>query len=49
MGLRCGITLIMTMKIRYVKISKVSEAKIREVIQLFALNLDATQIAVLRA
>ena len=36
----------MTMKNRYAKNSKVSEAKIRELIRLFALNLDATQIAV---
>ena len=37
----------MAMKNRYAKNSKISEAKIREVIRLFSLNLDATQIAVL--
>ena len=35
------------MKNRYAKRSKISEAKIRDLIRLFALNLDATQIAVL--
>ena len=37
----------MTMKNRYAKNSKISEAKIRELIRLFSLNLEATQIAVL--
>jgi transposase len=37
----------MTGKNKYANRSKISEAKIRELIRLFALNLDATQIAVL--
>ena len=35
------------MKNRYAKNSKISEAKIRELIRLFSLNLEATQIAVI--
>ena len=37
----------MTVKNKYANRSKISEAKFRELIRLFALNLDATQIAVL--
>ena len=45
--LQCGITLAMAMKNRYAKNSKISEAKILELIRLFSLNLAATQIAVI--
>ena len=37
----------MTVKNKYANRSKISEAKFRELIRLFALNLDATQISVL--
>jgi len=39
----------MTMKNKYAKRSKISEPKFRELVKLFALNLEATQIAELTA
>jgi hypothetical protein len=39
----------MTMKNRYAKRSKISEHKFRQLVRLFALNLEATQIAELTA
>lgn len=39
----------MTMKNRYAKRSKISEPKFRQLVRLFALNLEATQIAELTA
>ena len=41
--------LVMTMKNRYAKRSKISEPKFRQLVRLFALNLEATQIAELTA
>jgi len=35
----------MTLKNKYANRSKISEAKFRELVKLFALNLEATQIA----
>jgi transposase len=37
--------MVMTVKNKYVNRSKISEKKFREIIRLFALDLDASQIA----
>ncbi len=44
---KCAISLVMTIKNKYLKRSRISEAKLRELLRHFPLDLSAKNIAIL--